>query len=632
MYLSEINICNYKGIDFLNVQFSKDINIIIGENGNNKTALIDAIRILYNLGNSPKDIYVKDDDFHINSSGIVANKIEFNYIFKGLSEQQKGAFYEYLVIGDEDTEDEVRISLIYERNDGSFPKFSYTSGIGEGQKPEYNTFELFNHYYLSAIRDSTRDLVNSRDSLLGRVIKRIIKRNGSENTFKGIIDDTNTQLLGQQEVKDTKANINTNINSVFKVNSDNLIGLHIEQSSIDYIVNSIKPYLPHNHTTLDGDGFNLYQNSLGFNNIIYIATVLSDIHQRTTDDNIAHFALLIEEPEAHLHPQLQLSLYDFLTSMNNNDNTQLFITTHSPTLTSKVRFENLILLDKNKSYNIEGLLSDRASDNIREDHNQTTFMSDEAFKLSKKKLERYIDVTKSQLFYAKAILLIEGITEELLIPQFAKILDFTIYDYQIEIINVEGTSFKPFLQLFNSSNEKKRLPQKIAVISDGDEFTDSNKPDFSFDELIKPDGEALKKLREGIQAGLKCGRIKNLELVKNDQPNISIESGLKTFEFELSKANVSQHKGDILNNFFFKYLENTNKDNIYQIKLYLETLSDDLNNEEQFNVALLLWKSMPSKAEFAQDFAICINDNLEDARKTLVIPTYIKNALNFIKS
>ena len=117
-----------------------------------------------------------------------------------------------------------------------------------------------------------------------------------------------------------------------------------------------------------------------------------------------------------------------------------------------------------------------------------------------------------------------------------------------------------------------------------------------------------------------------------NQPNISIESGLKTFEFELSKANVSQHKGDILNNFFFKYLENTNKDNIYQIKLYLETLSDDLNNEEQFNVALLLWKSMPSKAEFAQDFAICINDNLEDARKTLVIPTYIKNALNFIKS
>jgi putative ATP-dependent endonuclease of OLD family len=631
MYLSEIKISNYKGIQELIVTFSPDINIIIGENGKNKTGLIDAIRILYNLGNQQKDINVSIDDFHIDSAGITASKIEFDYVFKGLSDQQKGAFYEYLVLGEEGEEDIARISLSYERGSGRFPRLSYSSGIGEGQKPDYNTFELFNHYYLNALRDCTRDLLSSKDNLLGRVIKRIIHRNDTDNTFKTIIDDTNTQLLAQQEVLTTKENINTNINSVFKVTSDNLIGLHIEQSNIDYIVNSIKPYLPHNSTTLVGDGFNLNQNSLGFNNIIYVATVLSDIHQRITDDSVAHFALLIEEPEAHLHPQLQLSLYDFLKTTNGHVNSQLFITTHSPSLTSKVKFGNLILLDK-MAYRIENTLTERESESIRDDYTNANTLSNEDFLLSKKKLERYIDVTKSQLFFAKSILLIEGITEELLIPEFAKILGFTIHDYQIEIVNVKGTSFKPFLHLFNSSDVSKKLPKNVAVISDGDEFTESKKKEYAFEELIKVDGEALKRLREGIATGTQCGRISNLELIRNGQINISIHAGLKTFEFELCKANVPEIKSEIENSFLFKFIESINKSNTDKIRTFYNQFGDNLTNDEHMNVSLLLWKSMPTKAEFAQDFAIHIIDNFNDAQSTLKVPEYITNALTFIKS
>jgi len=64
MYLSEINIHNYKGVSSLQVNFAPELNIIIGENGCRKTVLIDAIRLMYSLGNPKKDIYVNLEDFY----------------------------------------------------------------------------------------------------------------------------------------------------------------------------------------------------------------------------------------------------------------------------------------------------------------------------------------------------------------------------------------------------------------------------------------------------------------------------------------------------------------------------------------------------------------------------------------
>lgn len=146
---------------------------------------------------------------------------------------------------------------------------------------------------------------------------------------------------------------------------------------------------------------------------------------------------VIEELEAHLHPQAQMKIIEKLKKESEENNIQFILTTHSPNIASKVNLKSLIICKENDVFP------------MGEDF---TILGDEIktgkYKNSYEYLERFLDVTKSNLFFMKGIILVEGWSEEILIPKIAEKIGYDLTKQEISIINVGSTAFLHFAKIF----------------------------------------------------------------------------------------------------------------------------------------------------------------------------------------
>ncbi len=573
MYLAQIKIKNFRAIKETKITFSKGLNVIIGRNNTGKTAIIDALRICYSYGKQRRDIYINKEDFYIDESDPNANvmPIEFHFIFTVENPEESGIYYELLSQGEDGTQ-EIQLHFIYYMDNKENIKWTVWGGDNEGQGVSSNLMSLITCVYLHPLRDAVASLRPIRWNRLGELFSELV----SDSKGRPLDDKKREELA--QRIANTVHNDeewNSLIEAGKKKINDHLENTSIEEDSraieLDFlpfefrrIVDNIRVQMPVFDEGLIKDKpeqkqkyFQLSQNGLGYNNLIYIATVLGDLINKKEVEPEAYYSLLIEEPEAHLHPQLQNLFFRYMNTLKDKG-IQLFITSHSPTITSKVELDSLIVLQKKDKTICHLALRESGLDEN-----------------NKKYLLKFLDVTKSQLFFANGVILVEGISEELLLSIFAEKCGYDLLKSGIEVVNIGGIAFEHFAKLFNNEDKNKNLEARCSIITDDDRNEET--------------GEISDRAKKA----------KGFE-----KENLRVFPAKKTFEKELYDTNEE----------------------------LIKIIYHDMHPETTIgNVSVLLekLKSNKDKSKLAHRLAVELNEDIE-SYNNFTVPKYIEKALKWV--
>lgn len=657
MYLKRLDIKNFRVFDEEGVSliFNQGVNAIIGENNSGKSSVIDAIRIAYSTVTYKKDIFFSKSDFHVNEDGTTADYAQFDVFLEDVpkrlveiwnpqSESGKG--------GDFHIKFEKYIAP-----SGMEKVRSVYWGFGtEGNSLTTDTFEATDVVFLGALRDSENEMKPSKNSKLAQLLRNMVPEEEIRKELVQILTDANNSLLEKDQLIKTKTTINKNLAKIEQEFLNQQIDIGLVEPRFDSIASSLRAWLKpkwllinksdsvyekateyyQNHKEikkmqadtrgiyfessiledqmdidaevssrikeLANSSFELYQNGLGYNNLLFMSAVLGDM--AIEKGGIYHNLLLTEEPEAHLHPQLQELVHSFLEDANRNDsNIQIIYTSHSPTLASKIDIENINLIYE---CGHEKFCLPFSEAKLNEDN--------------KKYLQRYLDVTKSQMFFARGILFVEGISEAILIPEMAKALDRPLEKYAVELVNVDSVAFKPFVNLF-SSKQVKTCFKKVSIITDDDRCSKKNEKDyiskdFDYDNVSS-------EIVANLENGQPSDRYKELETLCSGT-EINIFSAYKTLEYALccSENNI-YHMVEAIKNCYV--------DLGPKLEEKIATLSE--LSEKAACVWLFIRTRDKCKGAVAQYISQVISDqkkqkdNKETIEKEFIIPEYLKDAI-----
>lgn len=361
----------------------------------------------------------------------------------------------------------------YEIEYNFLQKYSYKIYVGN---PEYknvietDTLKKFDFQFLTAIRDVERDLFTGRNSLLKEVIDFFIdyeiktndklkdheKRKQINDRKKAFSNDAGELISALQ------TRMAAGKKHMLKYAEETGAAFENLQPSFEGRILDSELYSALKLIVENETGIKLpaNQNGLGYNNLIFISLLLARMQKNASGDylgtNSKVFSMLaIEEPEAHLHPNMQYKFLKFLNENKENEVRQIFITSHSPNITAAVHLDDIIVLYKDCS-EVKVAYPGRVFGDTKED------------KVSKNYVQRFIDVTKADMFFAKSLILVEGIAEQLLLPEFAKISKCDLTDAHVSIINIGGRYFEHFLKLFDTSKSEYAIKKKVACITDLD--------------------------------------------------------------------------------------------------------------------------------------------------------------------
>lgn len=362
MYLSKLRIENFRLFNKpITISFHKGLNLLVGENGCGKSTVIDAIRMLLNESEfSHKGLNVED----FNSFSRVDGKncrLFVCGLFSELSDEQK---IEYLTWLTPKLNARLNVEYLFTYNARNAFKQKRWGGGSSGSAFDWEVLNDIQCVYLPALRDAERYLKAGRGSRISRLLTNLSmdelkekRKNNEKMELEKDVAEFNHSVEKKTDIKRANELINESIKqaagSVFAQST----AIKFNELSYERIVESLQLLFSHGIDVNEGTVFhNLFENSLGYNNLIYIATILAEfegLKEKYTSPRI----LLVEELEAHLHPQLQMKLLKYLSKQAEEFDIQVIITTHSTTLAAATPINQIISLAFNVSGNSSLLLN-----------------------------------------------------------------------------------------------------------------------------------------------------------------------------------------------------------------------------------------------------------------------------------
>lgn len=481
MYLAALKLWNFRKYcagandePGLVVHFHEGVNVLIGENDSGKTTIVDAVRYVLRT-QSGEYIQFDDKDFYQDTNGNRSDEFKIECIFDGLTEQDNGLFWEWLSWNDDKTRYLLKVWLYVKRKDNAImPTFS--AGIeGQADRMDAEARELLKVVYFKPLRDALTDMTHGYKSRLAQIL-------GAHELFKTQKDAQGNNA--KHKLETDYENLKNEIENYFK-----------DGGNGESITRDINVFLK-DHFLLKGDPRNARieltggelseilrlldlimegnKSGLGTLNLLCIAAEMLLFNNQKKGLKLA----LVEELEAHLHPQYQLRLIEYISSQQNNE--QFILTTHSITLASKIKLSNLIVLKDKEAYPMSSLY---------------TMMRPGDYKF----LERFLDATKANLFFAKGLIMVEGDAENLLIPALAQLIERPLLRDGVSVVNVGSTAYKRYVSIFKRQ-DGKTIGMPISIVSDLDvralEYYDDNSddrkmPKYWLKETLRHDLEAI---------------------------------------------------------------------------------------------------------------------------------------------
>lgn len=631
MYLSELKLWNFRkygndkhlhGISNdtkpdLTVEFKPRLNVLIGENDSGKTAIIDAIKYVLNT-KSLETFRIDEKDFYEQVSDGKrerSSELRIECKFREFTPAEAGSFLEWIGF-DQENKYELTLCLTASKKDNRIIANIKAGQDDEGLQLDGEARENLKITYLKPLRDALSELTPGYKSRLAQIL-------GGHSIFK-TIPKNDPEVNEKHELENEAKKANDIIRDYFKIKIqdekagakitkeiyDNLKALSFEGAATmpafeltdEELSDILKTLKLVNDSNKAG---------LGSLNKLYMAAEFLLLKQsKGRDLKLA----LIEEIEAHLHPQAQLKVIDAL--QKNGDDAifdgQLILTTHSTTLASKVKLDNLILCHRNDVY---PMFNDQKHTKLEQ--------GDYEF------LERFLDATKANLFFARGVIMVEGNAENILIPTIAELIGRPLHDYGVSVVNVSSAYFFRYAKIFQRK-DGKNLDIPVACISD-------------LDIEMEEKGNEIKPKKEGDLEQLKVEAKRKKCSLEDDISKVKVfTSPLWTLEFDILNSNKPTSKlllQSILEAQFIqkkKDYTGITDDDILKKKNSADKKWDKdlINDADELKAYKIYYKYLDSKvvskAVTAQRFAYHLVKNEQEIKssiKTALEFKYIRDAI-----